>query len=467
MRVAAAYDSLLKEQREQRVAVMNLEATVAEERRLAARAGANHSADIHARLDEFTNQLQEEKELDALEFEEALGALQRRLWAVSLGVSRVRELARATYSIYYTAAATIQGVWLAYVGRRRAGPSASFIGATGGAKRCKRRVYLTRLDSAAFAVQQVWRGYVQRRIFRFYVRAISNCGDKSGSQLLKAIDYGESCMLMGMSDLHVRFRLSSLGPNAFPPVVVFKVSSHVRVTDIGLFAPKDYVRTERDGAAKRRKLGRIHNKPNKGTATTRCDTRDDWYVRDDRNPWRPVDAAAISKMMPSLTATLAKGALLSAEQKAMLVSQHINPQTAKEKLLRSVGRAGKTPVSVTASVSYGATGNQRRKQEGWSVEATRRRWLAELYASEKVFQQRQHLQAAAKGSPMGEEPFPSPDPPVAPLLTFHEHRAEATALFRNVPPEDVEVELARLREWSEGLDYQVYLTQWRALGLAL
>ena len=500
VRVAGAYDAILKDKQQQQAMVAQLEATVAEERRLAVRAGPDNSADINAKLDDFTTQLQEEQELDALEFDEALSALQERLWAVSLGASKVRDLSRQKYRIYYTAAATIQGVWLAYLKRKEGshGQVKSFLQATdGAAARSRRRVYLTRADAAAFTVQQVWRRYVQRRIFNFYVRAIKgSTGEGSdrtpagkrggvkmkGFQLLKAVDYGEACMLMGASsDLHVRFRLAAVCENSFPPIVVYKVSSHAKVTDIGLFAPKDYVQVGRDNAVVKRKVGLRHNRASPTSSTkaslpTTVPARDDWYVREDRNPWRPVDNNAMKALMPTLTASLAGGSVLSAEQKSLLLSQQINPQSAREKLMRSVGGAGKAPVSLTNTVSYGATGAQRRAQEGWSVEATRRRWLAELYASEKVFQQRKALEEMKHAPPTDEENFPTPfttavdlgaSSRVPTMRTFYQHRAEATALFKTVPAEDVEAELARLRQWSDGLDYAVYYAQWKTLGLAL
>jgi hypothetical protein len=496
VRVAGAYDAILKDKLHQQTVVAQLEATVTEERRLANRAGPSNSADINAKLDAFTSQLQEEQELDALEFEEALSSLQERLWAVSSGAAKVRDIARRKYQVYYTAAATIQGVWLAFLKRKEGSRilTKSFLQATdGAAARSRRRVYLTRADAAAFTVQQIWRRYVQRRIFNFYVRAIKGSTGQAhskvnprgvktqGFQLLKAVDYGEACMLMGASsDLHVRFRLAAVGENSFPPVVVYKVSSHAKVVDIGLFAPKDYVQEGKDKAAAKRKVALRHNKPFSPLSSAHVSapaaaSREDWYVREDRNPWRLVDNTAIKALMPGLTATLVQGSMLTAEQRAHMLTTQINPQTSREKLLRSVGGAGKAPVSLTSTVCYGATGVQRRKQEGWSVEATRRRWLAELYASEKVFQQRQVLEAKRKAPPSDEDIFPTPFATAVDLgpsqthkmRTFHEHRAEANALFKTVPAEDVEAEMARLRQWSDGLDYAVYYTQWKSLGLAM
>ena len=79
--------------------------------------------------------------------------------------------------------------------------------------------------------------------------------------LLRQINYGEACMLRQPgSGLHVRFRLAAGGVVPFPPVIVFKVSAHAAVVDMGLLAPKDYVAEGRRAAERRNKPALVHNK---------------------------------------------------------------------------------------------------------------------------------------------------------------------------------------------------------------
>ena len=61
----------------------------------------------------------------------------------------------------------------------------------------------------------------------------------SPAELLRCINFREAQLCDSAAGMHVRFRL---GGTTFPPLVFYKIYTHVSVTDINSFCPRDYVR---------------------------------------------------------------------------------------------------------------------------------------------------------------------------------------------------------------------------------
>ncbi|KAF6254812.1 hypothetical protein COO60DRAFT_1703123 [Scenedesmus sp. NREL 46B-D3] len=171
-----------------------------------------------------------------------------------------------------------------------------------------------RLNSAARTIQDAWRRFSSRRIFRYYRDLIKFREAGEPRQMLRCINAREAVLVEPAAGLHVRFRL---GGSSFPPLVFYKIFTHRPVTDIGAFGPRNYA-AESDamhGAAA------LHTKPDAapaaGSAAPRNKQRQrqqyeefelpaqlreylrpdgsigyrstkGWYRRNDRNGWRPV-----------------------------------------------------------------------------------------------------------------------------------------------------------------------------------
>jgi len=170
---------------------------------------------------------------------------------------------------------------------------------------------------AAAMIQNAWRTFRDRRIYSFYRDLIQFRERGDPRELLKSINPREAQLADAASGVHVRFRL---GGATFPPLVFYKIFTHISVTDIGAFCPRDYAGETRLQAAdvnnkpKRAPLGglgasgggrlggsgrggvrgddfelaselREYLKPD-GTVGLRS-TRG-WYERVDHNGWRPI-----------------------------------------------------------------------------------------------------------------------------------------------------------------------------------
>ncbi|WIA42811.1 hypothetical protein OEZ86_008744 [Tetradesmus obliquus] len=110
------------------------------------------------------------------------------------------------------------------------------------------------LNRAARAIQDAWRRFTNKRIFRYYKDLIRfrEAGDPRA--MLRCINACEAALVDAAAGLVVRFRL---GGSSFPPLVFYKIFTHRPVTDIGAFGPRNYA-AEGDAA---HSPAALHNKP--------------------------------------------------------------------------------------------------------------------------------------------------------------------------------------------------------------
>ncbi|WIA22348.1 hypothetical protein OEZ85_004660 [Tetradesmus obliquus] len=84
-----------------------------------------------------------------------------------------------------------------------------------------------RLNRAARAIQDAWRRFTSRRIFRYYRDLIRfrEAGDPRA--MLRCINVREAALVDAAAGLVVRFRL---GGSSFPPLVFYKIFTYRPVT---------------------------------------------------------------------------------------------------------------------------------------------------------------------------------------------------------------------------------------------
>ncbi|KAG1662715.1 hypothetical protein FOA52_014581 [Chlamydomonas sp. UWO 241] len=103
--------------------------------------------------------------------------------------------------------------------------------------------------AAALTIQDAWRSFRNRRIFNYYRDLIQFRERGDPRELLRSINPREAQLADAASGIHVRFRL---GGSVFPPLVFYKIFTHITVTDIGAFCPRDYASESRDNATESR-----------------------------------------------------------------------------------------------------------------------------------------------------------------------------------------------------------------------
>jgi hypothetical protein len=94
-------------------------------------------------------------------------------------------------------------------------------------------------EAAVVKIQILWRRYTNRRIYFYYRDLIKfrNAGDPA--LMLRCINPREAALFDQASGVHVRFRL---GGKCFPPTILYKVFTHKPLCDVNAFAPRDYVK---------------------------------------------------------------------------------------------------------------------------------------------------------------------------------------------------------------------------------
>lgn len=285
---------------------------------------------------------QEELALDAVyrvvprapeaSFGDLLRKVQSRWRTVLLRSELSRWEHQQRWPIYWVAAATIQRAWVDFQFHRNMKRH----------RNRSKRFYKTKLDHCAGKIQSVWKCFVQRRIFRFFVSLIRFREQGDPALMLKCIDLGEACMMDRAAGLHVRFRL---GGSVFPPVILFKVFTHNNVADVCSFAPKDYARARKE-ASITASPSAVHNKK-KAPVTDRSS----WYQRRDNNGWKPVDSSVLSN-----AEEIAKDAAQNATKHKDIIGQ---------------------------GAPYHYSRLRRQQEKDLRIKQTRRLWLAELYSHEQ------------------------------------------------------------------------------------
>ena len=166
------------------------------------------------------------------------------------------------------------------------------------------------LDLAARKIQGCWTRYYYRKIFLYYKALIDFRQRGTPATLLRSINPSEAQLAEAASGLHVRFRL---GGSTFPPLIFYKIYTHRPVTDIGSFAPRDYVyesqkkeskhnrkpanptkhvAEDEDFAIPEELLACYHPGARRGGTAgggmLRTRAQFGWYRRTDANGWRPI-----------------------------------------------------------------------------------------------------------------------------------------------------------------------------------
>lgn len=133
--------------------------------------------------------------------------------------------------------------------------------------------------------------YWYRKVFLYYKNLIDFRQRGTPATLLRSINPAEAQLAEAAAGLHVRFRL---GGSTFPPLIFYKIYTHRPVTDIGAFAPRDYVEEKKpkptveigeDFTIPEELLECFHMDGSHRT-TRRQDVG--WYLRQDSNGWRPI-----------------------------------------------------------------------------------------------------------------------------------------------------------------------------------
>jgi len=147
------------------------------------------------------------------------------------------------FRVYHVAAQQIQFLWRGHVRSRRA---------MGSARRERFGLNLSPDEKAALLVQDGWKRYANRRVFRYYRDLIQFRLTGDPAALLKAVNPREAALFDRALGIHVRFRL---GGERFPPTLFYKVFLLNPLCDVGAFAPRDYTQ------AKAAEPHMRHNKP--------------------------------------------------------------------------------------------------------------------------------------------------------------------------------------------------------------
>ncbi|KAL0488228.1 myosin head domain [Acrasis kona] len=173
-------------------------------------------------------------------------------------------------------------------------------------------------DDLAGRIQQCWKNYLNREIFKFYNELIKFREKAPPREILRSINPTEAKYLDSASGVHIRFRL---GGSKFPPTVFYKIFIHSPLIDINAFAPRDYTKHKQKSAVHTNSKG--HDKPL---------DKSNWYVREDRNGWRPVTEKAFNEIED--VGVFSRSAAIKARMKDRPKEEEIKPLYHYSKLKR-------------------------------------------------------------------------------------------------------------------------------------
>ncbi len=295
-------------------------------------------------------------------------------------------------------------------------------------------------SAAASTIQNAYRRMTSIRVYNFYKDLISFRASGDPKLLLKTINPSEAALFDASSKVHVRFRL---GGEIFPPTLYYKVFTSAPLCDVGAFAPRDYTREE----AKMMGPEELHNKSvlKQESFPVRFDASvvvgrsefeasgvlgdagtEGWYRRVENNGWRAVTVKA--------TDELGRGD--SSE-----IGRHVESKTAFHfsKLVR------KQDLAAT-----------RKKKK--------REWLRRMYevglAKEieegkvDVVDRQATIQRELLAGEGGD----------GEMFRRHMKAAGEEGYIEVGEDGEVDVEVEKLLEWTQDLDYDDYIGNWGVLG---
>ncbi|KAJ1452478.1 hypothetical protein M885DRAFT_526819 [Pelagophyceae sp. CCMP2097] len=177
---------------------------------------------------------------------------------------------------------------------------------------------LTPEAAAAAALQDVWRRFTNKKIFRYYRDLIRFRLVGDPASLLRTINPGEANFMDKATGLHVRFRL---GGASFPPMMYYKIYLHRPLCDVGAFAPRDYTTSkpfpqtarhtkQESKAESKSRFGSSFTGKSATQASLRVggtyfgavvndvgpDGTANWYRRVENNAWRPITNSALAEI---------------------------------------------------------------------------------------------------------------------------------------------------------------------------
>lgn len=164
---------------------------------------------------------------------------------------------------------------------------------------------------ASSKIQLCWRSFCNKRIFKYFRDLIRLKLKGAPHELLRTIIPNESDLLDRASGVHVRFRLGGI---IFPPRIYFKIFTHRPLCDVNAFAPRDYSQERSAEYIHAREIAARFVDPKKslaasgtgtgtvirvgkryfGTKVTTTVDLNQWYCREENNPWRPIASQVIS-----------------------------------------------------------------------------------------------------------------------------------------------------------------------------
>ncbi|GMI23914.1 hypothetical protein TrCOL_g7308 [Triparma columacea] len=356
-----------------------------------------------------------------------------RISAWFRGIRAIGWFTWKKYRIYTIAALLIQNRYREFFQMRYLQES-SFLSAT---------AQMSPSDKAAKIIQDMWRGCSGVKIFKFYRDLINFRLSGDPRLLLKTINPGEASLFDAATKIHIRLRL---GGSSFPPTLYYKIFSSGPMCDIGSFAPRDYTvssgvnldpsslhnksrlaqrdyprRFEGSVTVGRREFGAEGFIGNEGT--------EGWYERVENNGWRAVTVKAQDELREdSVEIATAKRKSSKFHFSKVLRKRDIEAERKKKKRdwlrrMYSVGLASEKEDG-KMSVVHRQAEVQRHLMQGSS---------------------------ATKGSD---------------LAMFNEHmRERGEDDYIEIDSEgEVDVEVEKLLNWSENLDFDGYTRNWGMIG---
>jgi len=148
-------------------------------------------------------------------------------------------------------------------------------------------------EVAATRIARWYRGRLCRKMYHVLRgMMVGREAEEPGEMLRTSIPLEVQVAGDAAAGAHVRLRL---GGSEWPPRIYFKVFTHRPVIDLGGYAPRDYTREVGRGSHDVRTVApatkHLHSTYRRGSVPERdsdAEGRPGWYVREDRNGWRPL-----------------------------------------------------------------------------------------------------------------------------------------------------------------------------------
>lgn len=296
------------------------------------------SKSLNSQLDRYLTRLDKYKSIPKPAWMDGgySGWCASRIQATWRAMLPYRRFKRSKHFVNQIAAIIIQNHARDYLIRK-----GSLSGANGVVnKGLKKLSVMERKNAAVIKFQLCWRSFCNRRVYVYFRDLIRFKLKGAPYDLMRSIIPNEASLLDRAAGVHVRFRLGGI---VFPPKIYFKIYTHRPLCDVNAFAPRNYC--EEKSADEIQTL-QIHAKhlPNAnnfsvpqlrvgtkyfGTKVTTSVDVQNWYKREEKNPWRPIASQALEeKFAPAWLKR-------SLNSKRPLQPFHFNTQKRKEDRIKA------------------------------------------------------------------------------------------------------------------------------------